>query len=74
MKKLTTFRIITVTNSNAGLQFLVGNIRKNSCSWCVDSPPRLIGDATLPCKVKHFLNSCKTPQQNKQKKYRKQSC
>jgi len=33
----------------------------------MDSPSRLIIDATLPCKVKHSLYSYKTPHQKKTK-------
>jgi len=59
--KLTIFLTITLTNSSARLQFLLGAPLKAMRSWqCANSRPRLISDATLMCEIKHLLNSYKT--------------
>jgi len=41
-EKLAMVQIITSTNSNTRLQFLVDNVTEVMCNWqCTDSPHRL---------------------------------
>jgi len=62
------FRLITLTKLSICLKFFVGNITKATCNWqYVNSPLHPNTDATLSCKIKHFLYSYFTPHQNKQK-------